>query len=214
MQCREFQLNLSAWMEGEAASGAPAHLAACAACRALVADLEAIRTSAGDLAAVESDPPRHLWASLRAQLESEGLIREPAHAGGLAGFFTFFPRPALAGAYLSLVLACAVFVGMQTRPRVEVAAVHPHGLPAVIATVEPQHSEVEQRTLRAMHEHNPAVADTFVRSLFQVDNFIRLCEKTVREQPGNDLAREYLYAAYQQKADLLAVIAERGAMGD
>ncbi len=214
MLCREFRNTLGAWMEGEAHPDAAAHLSRCAGCRAVVAELESIRGAAAGLAAMETEPPARLWFSLRAQLEAEGMIREPAPAGWFAGFFGFLPRPAVAGAYLSLLLAAAVFVGMQTRPRTEMALPQPAGVPAVIAVIEPQHASVEQRTLSAMHEHNPAVTATYTRSLAQVDNFIRLCEKTVREQPRNELAREYLYSAYQQKAELLAAISERGAMGD
>jgi hypothetical protein len=36
----------------------------------------------------------------------------------------------------------------------------------------------------------------------------------VREEPGNDVAREYLYDAYKQKSELLAMTMERGAWGD
>ena len=47
-----------------------------------------------------------------------------------------------------------------------------------------------------------------------VDNNIALCEKSVREEPENEIARDYLYEAYQQKADLLAQMTERGARAD
>jgi len=43
-----------------------------------------------------------------------------------------------------------------------------------------------------------------------VDNYIKLCEKSVREEPQNELARDYLYDAYRQKADLLDQISDRG----
>jgi hypothetical protein len=32
----------------------------------------------------------------------------------------------------------------------------------------------------------------------------------VQEEPQNEMARDYLYGAYQQKADLLAQMTERG----
>jgi hypothetical protein len=32
----------------------------------------------------------------------------------------------------------------------------------------------------------------------------------VQEEPQNEVARDYLYEAYQQKADLLAQMTERG----
>ena len=46
-----------------------------------------------------------------------------------------------------------------------------------------------------------------------VDNYIALCEKSVREEPENEVARDYLYDAYEQKADLLAQMTERGVNG-
>ena len=41
------------------------------------------------------------------------------------------------------------------------------------------------------------------QNLAIVDNYIALCEKSVSEEPENEVARDYLYEAYQQKADLL-----------
>ena len=45
-----------------------------------------------------------------------------------------------------------------------------------------------------------------------VDNLIVLCEKSVRENPDNPMAREYLYGAYQQKASLLAAAMDRSTL--
>jgi hypothetical protein len=42
-----------------------------------------------------------------------------------------------------------------------------------------------------------------------VDNYISLCQDSVREEPDNEIARDYLYEAYQQKADLVAQLNER-----
>ena len=57
---------------------------------------------------------------------------------------------------------------------------------------------------------NSVVNASLHQSMAIVDNNIALCEKSVREEPENELAREYLYDAYQQKADLLAEMSERG----
>ena len=51
------------------------------------------------------------------------------------------------------------------------------------------------------------------RNLGIVDNFIAMCEKDVREQPDNEMAREYLYGAYEQKAELLATATSRSMTG-
>ena len=58
-----------------------------------------------------------------------------------------------------------------------------------------------------------AVTASIRRNLGIVDNFIAMCEKSVREQPDNEMAREYLYGAYQQKAELLATATSRSMTG-
>jgi hypothetical protein len=47
-------------------------------------------------------------------------------------------------------------------------------------------------------------------NLQKVDDFIADCERRVREEPQDDLAREYLSGAYQQKAELLSAMMDRG----
>lgn len=49
---------------------------------------------------------------------------------------------------------------------------------------------------------------TLNKNLAIVDNMISMCEKSVREDPQNEMTRDYLYTAYQQKADLLATMAD------
>ena len=48
------------------------------------------------------------------------------------------------------------------------------------------------------------------QNLAIVDNMIAMCEKSVREAPQDEMTRDFLYQAYQQKADLLATMTERG----
>jgi hypothetical protein len=47
-----------------------------------------------------------------------------------------------------------------------------------------------------------------------VNKFIADCELRVRQEPGDEVAREYLSGAYQQKAELLSTIMERAGGGD
>jgi hypothetical protein len=46
-----------------------------------------------------------------------------------------------------------------------------------------------------------------------VDKFIVDCEQRVKDEPQDELAREYLTGAYQQKAELISVMMERGEIG-
>ena len=48
------------------------------------------------------------------------------------------------------------------------------------------------------------------RNLQIVDNFILDCEQRLKEDPDDQLARDYLTGAYQQKAELISVMMERG----
>src|SRR4029077_951308 len=58
-----------------------------------------------------------------------------------------------------------------------------------------------------------AVSDTIRRNLNIVDKFIAMCEKDVRDQLENEMAREYLYGAYEQKAELLSTAMDRNTTG-
>jgi hypothetical protein len=72
---------------------------------------------------------------------------------------------------------------------------------------------VSSENISGFHQHDAAVTDSIRRNLNIVDNFIAMCEKDVREQPENEMAREYLYGAYKQKAELLATAMDRNTMG-
>ena len=216
MQCHEFEQVLEQQETHQLAADAAAHLSACGPCQTLVADLDAIQAAARQLAAVEAEPAEQVWLTVRAQLEAEGLIRTPEKAaqssGWLGAWLGVLPRPALAGAYLSLLLAAAVLIGTQgyLRP----LQVKPSDAPPMTAALDSQLSTVERRAVSALHQHDPAVTASLRQNLDIVDNFIALCEKSVRDEPESGLAREYLYGAYQQKAELLAMMVDRGATAD
>ena len=53
------------------------------------------------------------------------------------------------------------------------------------------------------------VDDSYRQSLQQVDDFIAECERRAKAAPEDDLAREYLSYAYQQKAELLSAMMDR-----
>ena len=213
MQCNEFLQHASQWMEGERNPDAATHVSVCPRCRALLAELEVIRVATHQLAETDVEPPARVWAALRAQLETEGLIRSRSWTERLADALHALPRPALAGAYLSLLLIAALLAGMESTGWQNRAPLVSEER-STITSLPTQLDTAEQPTVSAMHEHNPAIVASYRESLAIVDNFIVLCEKSVREEPQNELAREYLYGAYQQKAELLATMMERGATAD
>lgn len=209
MRCEEFQRLSGDWLEGDRHPAAASHISSCVSCRALVADLEAIRGAAALFP--EEEPPKHLWLSIRSQLERENLIRSPRPARFAWFAFPAF-RPALAGAYLAVIIAGALALGIfnlpvNTSTRDE-QAVWLQRDQVTITPVAAELSTAETKALPNFQAQGNDVTATLNHNLAIVDNMISMCEKSVREDPQNEMTRDYLYTAYQQKADLLATMAE------
>jgi hypothetical protein len=225
MQCNELERILEQQADGPLSELAAAHLNDCEACRAVTADLAAIHAAAAELGAEEITPPEHLWITLRNQLEAEGIIHESPQPSERVnrGWWFAFQRPALAGAFLSLVLIAAGMISnmgnsTQTTGRLTVAP--QLELQPVSLTVPSAENVFKEEVLTVGNENIPgfrardaAVSDSIRRNLNIVDNFIAMCEKDVREQPENEMAREYLYGAYEQKAELLSTAMDRSTTG-
>jgi len=217
MQCHELEHVLAQDPDGQTPPAVTEHLKTCAECRSLAADLEAIRLGAIELPG-EEEPPARVWARIRLQLEAEGLTREPQmeSAPRRLPVWSFFQRPAFAGTMLGLLLLAAGWAGIRTGGTL--SGISAQQQPAV-QPMQPEES-VEEASLNAteinissLRQIDPSVQAVFKRDLAVVDNAISMCKKSVHEQPGNDLAREYLDDAYQQKAQLLAVAMDRGTLG-
>lgn len=213
-RCEQFWNRSEAWMDDERLPEDAAHFAACPRCRALITDLEMIRDAA-PLALPEVEPPVRVWNSLRAQLEKEGLIRSERQAWWQNLLPSGVLRPALAGAYLGLVIAVSVTFGWRNHST-DLALIHDAWLNRAqnaMAPLQAQLNSAEAKWIPATQTQNSDVTATLNRNLAIVDNMISMCEKSVREDPQNEITRDYLYTAYQQKADLLATMAQSGAEG-
>ena len=213
MQCREFEEVLEQLEAEQLPAAAQAHLGGCPNCRTLFADLDAIHAAARGLEA-EVEPPERVWLAVRAQLESERLIRRPRSAGGLAGWFAWLPRPALAGAYLSILLVVAIAAGIYSSRGVKNPTTLLDTHAGLTAALNKELNTVQNDAVPAIHPHDPAVIASLAQSLRLVDNYIALCKKSADENPHDQSAHEYLMGAYQQKAELLAAMTDRGATGD
>ena len=208
MGCNQFIDQLGDWLEGERHPEASSHAATCSSCRSLASELDEIRSAAPRLMIADPEPSPRLWAALRAQLEEEGLIhdglrtaeRSPLPAW-LEAIFSVVPRPALAGAYLAFLVAIAV--GLTGPLGLGTAPVQDFPLSA-------QLDSAEQTASASYADTKSLVSASLHENLAIIDNYIALCEKSVREEPDNEAAQEYLYQAYQQKADLIDQMTERG----
>lgn len=249
MQCKDIEIVLEQEGLEPLPEEARVHLAECAECRSYVADLTSIVDVANKLPA-EIAPPERVWASLRAQLEAEGIIHEPAEVipeqrtSWVDSVGAFFANRVLAVATVAiLIVAAAVFqvrrdrvsretaqpliaesrapVAQPDRPTTttpSVAQPKPANAPAKSYVTAPAEFA---STAAALNDQEPVATGMIVSSnspvdatlrdnLKKVNEFIADCEHHLKEQPQDELTREYLSAAYQQKAELLSAIIERG----
>jgi len=224
MQCEQFEQMLEQQDEGAWPKATLAHLETCEACRALSADFGAIHEMALELGAEDIAPPERVWISLRNQLEAERLIHGPQQDPQSAsqagpGWWAVFQRPAIAGAFLGLLLAAGSAVSyLSNAPQTAVQsqltpAQETSPMPSADSVFKEEVLTVGSDSIPGLRRQDTAVTNSIRRNLQIVDNFIAICEKSVREQPDNQMAREYLYGAYQQKAELLATAMNRSMTG-
>ena len=210
MQCQELERELERSGGAPLPLGAAAHLESCVTCQNLVADLDKIGATARELDR-EIEPPARIWAAVRSQLAAEGIIQtEPVEAGRWEALRAFFISPGLATATVGLVIIAAAM-----------AVWNPGVTNGPLATAQPGFETAssalrgEERGLVAQPTKSDSPVDRSLReNLIIVDDFIAKCERHVQEEPDNDMAREYLSNAYQQKAELLATMMDRAGGGD
>ncbi len=209
MQCKEVEVVLEQDGWTPLPEGARAHVAACNSCQSLVSDLSAIVASAHLLPA-EVEPPARMWVALQAQLQAEGIIKTRTaaeHVSWWQGFSDLFRARVMATAAVALLIAGAITLQVQgpTAPTVA-RSVYEDTSTAL---------DQDEAHLPPAQLANPSMVEASLRqSLGIVDNFIADCERRVKEQPQDDLAREYLSGAYQQKAELLSALMEPGGSGN
>jgi hypothetical protein len=210
MQCKEVEVVLGQEGWTPLPDVARAHVAACNSCQSLVSDLSSI-VAAAHLLPAEVEPPPRVWAAVRAQLQAEGIIKTETVSERRSwwhGFSDMFRTRVMATAAVGLLIVGAVVLQMQgpaTRPA---EARNVYGDTATALDQDEAH-------LPAAQLASPSMVEASLRqNLGIVDNFIADCEQRMKEQPQDDLAREYLSGAYQQKAELLSALMERGGSGN
>jgi hypothetical protein len=210
MQCKEVEGVFEQEGFVPVPAEARAHLAGCSSCQNLIADLTAIVATAHLLPA-EVEPPRRVWTSLRLQLEAEGIIRSGARNTWWATFSEFFRPRVLATAAVVLLIVAATALQLQRPAAQSTEALNANDTLYQDTSVTLNNDEAH---LPAMQLAGSSDVDVSLReNLDIVDKFIVDCEQRMKEQPQDDLTREYLSGAYQQKAELISVMMERGGSG-
>ena len=217
MQCKDVEVVV----EQEGLAPLPievtAHLAECPECRNYLADLSSIVDVARKMPS-EITPPERVWVSLRAQLEMEGIIREPVlpvnieRAPWWQDFMTRFGRRGLAAAAIGLLIVGAGVFQLRTNVGVTEppSSLPPSATYKSFAATRTTLNEQEPLAQGMILASTSPVDASLLENLKKVDEFIAECERRVNDEPQDQLAREYLSEAYQQKAELLSAMLDRG----
>jgi hypothetical protein len=198
-----------------AAADLEAHLASCAACRALAADLDEMRRTAAGLP--DLTPRAEVWTQL-----SERLSREQAAR----------PRPFWTGARVALAMAATLVVAVSASlwlmrgpsapaPSPQAAAQGGATAGTVIQSTGDPVQDVDEH-LRIADEHytaaiagleqvvkngqselDPALTATLQKNLGVIDQAITESREAIKAQPNNQLAQTSLFEALRQKVALL-----------
>jgi Putative zinc-finger len=196
------------------------HLEQCAACRGLLADLEALRRDARRLPRLE--PPPALWASVEERLRAQG-VADDAGAGrktGPSGNRVMWL--AAAAAVVVLIIGGALATQMMSR-RAAPAGAPPSpaadasgnaGAAGLVESVEADLRAAEEHYERAIaglekiasadeRTLDPQVAATLKKNLEIIDGAIAESRSALRSEPQSAPARQSLFEALRRKMSLL-----------
>jgi len=216
MQCKDFAQIVEENGFVRLSQAAEAHAAECPGCNALVLDFAAIVAAASQIPA-EVDPPARVWIAVQAQMEAEGIIRRPKIVipAETSPWWQGFGRLVHGRLWATAGVAGLVLIaGVYQMRRGPVAS--PEKAAVILPFAETDSTlNQEEESLGPMQTvstlGSTSNVDTALReNLATVNAFIKECRKRLEEEPNDPMAREYLSTAYQQKAEILAAMMERG----
>jgi len=220
MLCKDFKQSIEENGFAQLPEAAQAHAAGCLSCTALVEDFSAILTAARQIPA-EVEPPARVWVALEAQLQAEGIIRPlkiviPAETpAGWKSFGTLIRGRILATAGVAALVLIAGVYQIRQRPvdgtkRANMVAV-PEPFAETGTTLDQEEQSLGPIQTASTISGGVSNVDVALReNLATVNAFIKECRKRLQEDSNDPMAREYLSTAYQQKAEILAAMMERG----
>jgi hypothetical protein len=203
MTCAEFQRVLPYIIDTGGNAEQEEHLRHCPVCADLVADLKYIADQAKLLVPMEDPSPR-VWEGLQKSLEREGLVKSAPARRSLLGLPLGDWQWFAAGAAIVLLLA-GIFLTRNTAPADEANSQQM----AAIADADLTNAE-DQEIINQVAQLSPDLRATYTQGLHDVNSYIADAERSVRENPDDDAARQLLMYAYQQKALLYKMAARSG----
>ena len=191
------------------------HLDGCAACRALLADLQEIRRLAGTRA--RRAPPGGVWLQIAGRLRQEGRVQPPPMPPSRRSV-----RPILAIAAGLIVAIGASFLllmpflggSAETPPASETAAADNAASPEAVESIEDHFRLAEQHMqtgIAKLEEAasvdasviDPQTAAMLRKNLELIDQAIAESRAALKAEPRSTIARDSLFNALRRKVALL-----------
>jgi hypothetical protein len=203
MNCVELHESLAEVEDGSSVEQR-AHLRGCAACSALVRELDMIIAAASELQAAEDPSPR-VWNSIEIALRREGLIRsQPARLWLVPSFATRWGAARwLVPAAAMLLLALGIYVRRESLPN------QLSQRPSVTVPVANSSDMDDADLMQEVAANAPAMKTQYEENLRRVNESIRDAQGVVDESPNDEDARRSLMDAYQQKSMLFEMAMDR-----
>jgi hypothetical protein len=113
----------------------------------------------------------------------------------------------LATAAVAVLVFAVGYLGMRTSKEPDTVIAEP--LAQTGATLDQEEMSLPQAQPASL-SGDSQVDNALRENLATLNAFIKECRKRLQENPHDQVARDYLAAAYQQKAEILAAMMERG----
>jgi hypothetical protein len=202
MNCVELEQSLAEVEDGSSMEQR-AHLVECAACSALVKELDFIIAAAEQLRAADEPSPR-VWNAIAISLRQEGLIRsQRAGRPSVSSFGASWGAARwLVPAAAMLLLALGIYVRREALP--------PPMQQASVAAPAASGSDLDDADLmQEVSVNAPAMKTQYEDNLRQVNKSILEAQGYVNESPNDAEARRSLMDAYHQKSMLFEMAMDR-----
>jgi anti-sigma factor RsiW len=230
MTCDQLRQSVQALLDGELSPetqhALEAHAATCAACRTLIADLEAIRATAVVLE--RRKPSNDVWARIALQVTREPAFQKAAQqrlAQPVAPPTRWnWPVLAMAATLLIALIGGSLWVldrsratpGSGTAPSGTTAGTTPgnDATGALVETIEHELNQAAAHYEKAIaglekianasdSPLDPEQMATIKQNLAVIDGAIDESRTALKAQPANQLAQESLFEAFRRKVSLL-----------
>jgi len=210
MNCQDYEAQIGDYVDGAMDEAQRAsfesHLATCASCRAVVADLSVIRSAS--LSLEPQVPPPHVWRMLSAAIDAEP--KPFFGVGGTQWWRAFAPAAAMAVLVASLSWTAAQLTPAPSERLVRTTQVSHSEPVSILAEYQLAErdltSTIEGLERIAADDPSPLdmeTADVLKANLTVLDGAIGESREALKHEPENDVAQESLFEALRNKVALL-----------